>query len=72
MCDEYSKQKVVLFFRCPINAIVHRHKIDMRSFFLHQILDLVEKLLCGVPWENLPLEHIRFNIKIVPFKVFWS
>ena len=68
----------LLFFRCPINVIVHRHEYDAvldiqrldSKLFLHQFLDLVEKLRCRVPWENLPLEYKRFTIKIVPFKVF--
>ena len=40
----------------------------MRSFFLHQFLDLVEKLRCRrAVGKPLPLEYKRFTIKNVQF-----
>ena len=39
---------------------------------LHQLLDLLEKLRCRGPWENIPLEHERFSGEVVQLSVFWS
>ena len=46
-------------------------RLDLK-FFLHQFLDFLEKQRCGVPWDNLQLEHERLSIKVVQFTAHWS
>ena len=48
----------------PANVDIHRQKdvttLEVgRNFYLiiHDLLDFLEDLSCGVSWENPPLEH---------------
>ena len=79
--DAFSSHIIALFFAVQtMHVVVHRHeydavlevlRVDLEPI-LHQLLDLLEKLRCRRPWENLPLEHERFSSDVVQFSVFWS
>ena len=71
--------KLLIVLTGPVDVVVHRRErasiLEMWrqrcKLFLHHVLDLLKKRLCGAPRQYLPLVHDLLTVNFAQLKIFW-